>query len=75
MTLNNSNPMANLAISGGTLNMPSGGTVAIANFGNPGSTAISTGPLVVSNKLLLTGGAAATISGTNDFTFAQAAAA
>ena len=71
VTLNNTNVMASLTVSGGTLSLPVGGSsIGIANFvGNPAPPVISTGPLTISNKLLFSGSVAATISGASNFTF------
>jgi autotransporter-associated beta strand protein len=60
-----------LAVSGGTVNLPVGTTsVGTANFGVAGAaTQVTPNTLVVSNQLTFNGGAAATISNGNTFTY------
>jgi fibronectin-binding autotransporter adhesin len=72
VTVASNNPLPLLAVSGGTVNLPAGTTtVSTANFGAAGAaTTVTPNLLVVSNQLTFNGGAAATISNGNSFTYA-----
>ena len=57
MTINSDlPPMTSLAVTGGTVNLASGVTIATADFSNPGTAAITAaGPLNITSQIKFTG--------------------
>ena len=69
VNFNNASGLSNLVVVGGTVSLPASLTVGAANFGIPGAMA-TLSQLHVSSQFSFNGGAAATISNGNTFTYA-----